>query len=536
MCVSRALVPVLFLFLLVFPALPQSGTGSVSGSVRDQSGSFVPGATATLRNTATNLTMKTACNEVGFYMFPGVSPGPYRLVVESPGMERFEGALNVQVQQRAVVDVVMKVGQTTTEVTVRDVTPMVTVDSPTLGHVLERGRIEQLPINGRNIGSLLQTVPGMEGNRAFGQKTGTQDMLLDGASIGDRLWGYTTQRRPPGLDTIQEFKVENNNSSAKLTRPVTVIVATKSGSNEFHGAAFETARNNAIGVARSRTDTWTKAPKLIRNEFGASAGGPVWIPKLYDGRNRTFWFFAYEGYRLAAESRWNGRVPTEAMRKGDFRELVDSRGNLSRLYDPWTTDTASWTRQQFSHGGQINVIDPSRISPLAKRLYEISPLPTHPSVSPMLDSNWWGVAPNTSRQRTITTRVDHRFTDNDRFFLRYTKGDEYSFSQDWNLPMLDLIAGSVRRIAPNQNASISYVRTFSPTFFNEFLASAAKDKRYKGTGEPGVKYADQLGLPNPLGVPGWPGLYDTGLSNYVFETDNTQDSPDRKSTRLNSSH
>jgi hypothetical protein len=95
----------------------------------------------------------------------------------------------------------------------------------------------------------------------------------------------------------------------------------------------------------------------------------------------------------------------------------------------------------------------------------------------MLDSNWWGVAPNTTRQFTITTRVDHRFTDNDRFFMRYTKGDERTFSQDWNLPMLDMVAGSVRRIAPNQNVALFYVRTFSPTFFNEFLASAAKDKR-----------------------------------------------------------
>ncbi|MFB3828128.1 MAG: carboxypeptidase regulatory-like domain-containing protein [Bryobacteraceae bacterium] len=513
------------ILLFVLPAMPQSGTGAVSGSVTDQSGSFVPGATATLTNTATQVTLKTTTNDVGFYMFPGITPGSYSLSVEAPGMEKFEGTLTVQVQQRAVVDVTLRVGQIAATVTVRDVTPLTTLDNATLGHVLERERIEQLPINGRNIGTLLQTVPGMEGNRAYAQKTGTQDMLLDGAAIGDRLWGYTSQRRPPGLDTVQEFKVETNNSSAKMTRPVTVIVATKGGTNDLHGAAFETARNNAIGVARSRTDTWTKAPKLIRNEFGASAGGPVWLPGIYNGKNRTFWFFSYEAYRLAAESRWNGTVPTQAMRNGDFRGLTDSRGNLYKLYDPWTTNTTTWERQPFAYGGQLNVIDPARMSPLAKQLFAITPLPTHPDVNPLLDSNWWGKAPNTSRQYTITTRVDHRFTDNDRFFMRYTKGDEYTFSQDWNLPMLDMVAGSVRRIAPNQNAALSYVRTFSATFFNELLLSAAKDKRYKGTGEPGVKYADRLGLPNPLGAPGWPGIYDTGLDDYYFETDNTQDSP-----------
>jgi hypothetical protein len=534
--------------LLASSAWPQSGNATVSGSVRDQSGAYIPAAAVTLRQMATAVVLKTTTNEVGFYMFPGVVPGPYQLSVEAAGMQKFEGTLVAQVQQSVVVDVTLKVGQTGTEVTVLDVTPMVTTDNPTLGHVLERERIEQLPINGRNVGSLLQTVPGMEGNRAYGQKTGTQDMLLDGASIGDRLWGYTSQRRPPGLDTIQEFKVENNNSSAKLTRPVTVILATRAGSNQLHGAAFETARNNAIGVARSRTDTWTTgAPKYIRNEFGASSGGPVWLPKIYNGRNRTFWFFSYEGYRYAGAYRWNGAVPTQAMRNGDMRGLVDSRGNLYRIYDPWTTNTTTWERQPMAYGGQVNVIDPKLMSPLAKQLLDITPLPTLPEVSPMLDSNWWGVGPDWSRQWTISTRIDHRFTDNDRFFARYTKGGERTMSQDWNLPYaagsgpLNGVPGTVRRIAPNQNLALSYVKTFSPVFFNELLASAAKDKRYKGTGEPGVKYADMMGLPNPMGVPGWPGIYDAGLDLY-WETDNTQDSPfsyfivDDNATRIRGRH
>ena len=275
--------------LMVCSAWPQASTSTVRGTVLDQTGAAIPAASVSLANTATNVTLKTTSSQVGFYTFLGVVPGLYRLTVEANGMQKFEVTLTVQVQQAAVVDAAMKVGQTTTTVEVRDVTPMLVGDNPTLGHVLERNRIEQLPINGRSVFSLLQTVPGMEGTRAYGLREGSHEVVLDGAAQSDRLWGGT-QNRPPGLDTIQEFKVENSNSSAKFTRPTTVVMATRSGTNEFHGALFETHRNNSIGKARSRTDSYKKPPLLVRNEFGASAGAPVVIPHLYNGKDRTFWF------------------------------------------------------------------------------------------------------------------------------------------------------------------------------------------------------------------------------------------------------
>jgi hypothetical protein len=228
-------------------------------------------------------------------------PGAYRLTVEAPGLQTFEATLTVQVQQSAVVDATLRPAQIASSVEVKDVTPILTVDSPTLGHVLERQRIEQLPINGRSLTNLMVTVPGMEGNRAYGEREGSQEFVLDGSAMTERNNGGTIKRLP-GLDTIQEFKVENNGSSAKFTRPTTVIMSTKSGTNDLHGAAFETNRNNAIGKARQRQDNYSKAPQLNRNEFGASVGGPVFLPKLYNGRNRTFWFFAYEGFRNIAPS------------------------------------------------------------------------------------------------------------------------------------------------------------------------------------------------------------------------------------------
>ena len=512
-------------FGLALPTWPQASTATVRGTVKDQTGAVIPNAGVDLVNAGTNVRWQTRSNEVGFYIFPGIVPGEYRLAAESAGMQRRELTLTVQVQQSAVVDVMLVPGQTATAVEVRDATPVIVVDNPTLGHVLERGRIEHLPINGRSLTSLLVTVPGMEGNRAFGLREGSQEYVLDGAPQTDKLWGGVMTRQP-GLDTIQEFNVEVNSSSAKFTRPTSIIMSTKSGSNQLHGAAFETHRNNAIGKARTRTDVYSKPPQLIRNEFGASLGGPVYIPKVYNGRDRTFFFFAYEGYRNINPTIGGGNVFTEAMRNGDFSGLVDSVGRRTTLYDPWTTD-AAWSRQPFNYNGKINNINPSRLSPLAKHLYGVTPLPTLPDVNPLLDYNWWGVYDNTGRNWTTTARIDHRFSDKDSFYGRFTQS-EYLLQQAFTgeyVPTLDKVANYDRTDAPNKGLALSWVHSFSPTLFNEVLLSGQRELWRVATGEPNGFYSDKLGLPNPFGSDGWPGIYSVGLGGqFYYESENTMSS------------
>ncbi len=503
-------------------AWPQTSAGTVSGTVRDQSDAVIPSAGVTLANLGTGITARTTANEVGFYIFPGVIPGNYKLNVQHPGLQTFEATLVVQVGQTVVVNPQLKAGQTSTVVEVKDVTPMIVADSPTLGHVLERQRIEQLPINGRDLSALLVTIPGMEGTRAYGIRDGSQEMILDGAATSDRLWGGMP-RRQASLEAVQEFRVENNSSSAKFARPTSIIASTKSGTNDFHGTLYETNRNNGYGKARQRQDNYKKPPQLNRNEFGGSAGGPVLIPKLYNGKNRTFWFFSYEGVRRINPSTQGYPVPTQAMRNGDFSGLRDSEGRIYTLYDPWTTNTTTWSRQPFSYGGVLNKIDPSRMAPIAKTLFDITPLPTEANVNPLVDNNWWGPVPSTRRQWIINTRFDHRFSDNDQIYGRYSQGHHYQFAQFYAQPMLNGVAGTVQTIAPNKTLAASWLHTFSPTFFNELLVSGNRELAYNGTGDPNRKYADEMGLPNPMGVAGWPGIYSAGLynGNYFFETQNT---------------
>lgn len=521
MSIARIAVACLAAVLSAIPCYPQASNGRVSGTVHDESGASIPNATLEIKNIETGITHRTTSNEAGFYVFPGLVPGTYELQTDAPGMQRFTARATVQVQLNVVIDPTMRVAATTASVEVVDSTPLVTSDSPTLGRVLERARIEQLPINGRNVTALLTTMPGMEGNRAYGMREGSQELVLDGANLADRFLGGDPLRLP-SLESVQEFKVENNNSSAKFSRPTSIVLSTRSGTNTFHGSLFETHRNNAIGKARRREDFYEKPPHLIRNEYGGSAGGPVILPKIYKGENRTFWFFAYEANRTASATTRSYQVPTEEMRRGDFSNLYDVQGRLQRLYDPMTTNAQTWARQPISYGGRINVIDPARMSPLAKELFAITPLPTHPQVNPLVDFNWWGPVPNNTRQWTLTTRIDHRFSDKDSIYGRYTQGDSRNFSDFGSLPMLNNVANTRQTLMPNKSLAVAHTHSYTPTFFHELLLSVSRSNRFIGTGDPDVKYSDELGLPNPFDVPGWPGLYSTGMSSYYFETENTQ--------------
>jgi hypothetical protein len=205
----------------------QTSTGTVSGMVRDQTSAVIPSATVTLVNTATNNRSSSTTNEAGFYRFPGVVPGQYRLTVEFAGMQRFEGNFNVQVGQSVVIDATMEPAGTATVVEVKDIATLVTTDNPTVGKAMERTRIEQLPINGRSIVTLMQQIPGMESQRAYGTRHGAIEYVWDGSQEEERRWGNAPQI---SLEALQEFRVDANAVSAKYSRPTNVILSTRNGS------------------------------------------------------------------------------------------------------------------------------------------------------------------------------------------------------------------------------------------------------------------------------------------------------------------
>ncbi len=507
---------------LATPLFPQAGNGSVRGTVRDQLDAVIAGAKVKLANTGTGLIAETKSNEVGFYVFPVVVPGPYELTVEAPGMARHQAIFQVQTQQSATIDVQMKVIAEAATVTVQESTPLLTTDTTSLGNVLERRRIEQLPINGRSFMTLLNQIPGMEdGTRAYGIRRGAHEIFFDGASLFDALDGSGTFTRPPGLDTVEEFKVENSSSSAKFGRPTSVILTSRGGTNQLHGTAFWTHRNNGFGKARTRTDP-SKLPPYIRSEYGASGGGPIFIPKVYNGQNKSFWFVAFEGTRLRRSASRLFSVPTDAMRSGDFSGLRDSQGRLITLYDPNTTDTTTWARQPFNFGGRANVIDPSRISPLARYMFSVIPqanLPANPLIAP----NFLGFNTFLTNDRTITARLDHQISVNDRIYGRVSRGNSYRDDHGGAVPpMLDRVGNFTQRPFTNLSIAVNWTRSFSPTFFNEVSLSGSRERGYIVSGDPTRDYAGELGLPNPTGEKAFPvlGTFNIGAAGNYFQPQN----------------
>jgi len=520
------------LALLTAQALvAQTGTGRIQGTVKDATGAVIPAARVSVMHTQTARLNETITNEVGFYLFPSLLSGDYTITVTAAGMDTWKGQLLLQTGQAAVVDAMLSVSGTATEVTVAaNVAPLVTTTAPTLAAITDRARIDQLPISGRMFQVLvLQTTPGLDGAsmvpRVWGIKWGVE-FTQDGAVMENRDTGEIAGR-PPGMDTIEEFRVETSNSSAKMYRPGTVIVSTRAGTNDFHGSLFEVMRNNNLGfgVARRREDRWSRPPHMVRNEFGASGGGPVYLPKIYNGKNRTFFFHAYEAFRSLTATTRAARLPTEAYRRGDFSGLIDGSGRLQRLYDPWSTRSAAenWARVPYPD----NQIPMTRQSPLAKYLYSVTPLPNDPGVNPLVYNNYWYQAPNNRLEWTMTTRVDHRWSENDQLFFRYTHGvrDTYAQSGNNNSPTtLDMAANGTFRPIRNNTGVASWTHTFSPTFFSETLFNiGVEDLNFINVGDD-KKYADILGLPNPFDEYGFPNVTSTGVGMEYITAANRRNS------------
>ncbi|MEZ5361764.1 MAG: carboxypeptidase-like regulatory domain-containing protein [Bryobacterales bacterium] len=267
--------------LLTCAAAAQTGLGVVNGTVSDASGAVIPGALIRLTDQATNIVREAQSSEVGFYQFNAVPLGNYKLMVETAGFSQFETEFTVQAGQTLEINPALEVGNVETVVQVSGAAPIIATTGADISDVKDLQRIRQLPLNGRDVTSLFVLTPGVEGGgpnsgggspRVNGMKVGSTEMLLDGVSLVDRFGGGMA-RVQPGLDTVQEFRIETIGSSARYSRPATVTLVTRSGTNEFHGSTFWTHRNNSAGLRARQRQDGNEAAQLIRNEFGFSAGG-----------------------------------------------------------------------------------------------------------------------------------------------------------------------------------------------------------------------------------------------------------------------
>jgi Carboxypeptidase regulatory-like domain/TonB dependent receptor-like, beta-barrel len=534
-------------------ASAQSGAGSIQGTVKDQTGAVIPGATITVTNHATNVKSTTKSNSVGFYQVPGLFTGTYTVSATARGMKTYNRIIDLLVGQSAVINPVMTAGEVTQQVTVSaNTVQLVDKDNGAITSTLENARINQLPMNGRNLITLVQeTTPGLSScsqssscpNGLFGE---AMEYVVDGASLENPEFGgtHTGQAEMADPDSVQEVHVETSGSGAQYATPATAVLSTKSGTNQLHGTLFETTRNNAFGISRQRQNPSNfAAPPYIRNEFGASAGGPIIIPGLYHGRNKSFWFFAYERYSLRSYTYQNMKVPTPAMRAGDFSGLTNGSNIVQTLYDPTTTTSdpsggkyGAWPRETYTDeygegpgnpslcNGDTNCIPTNLEAPDAKVFMEMTPLPNTTN-NPAITTNLSGpkVGNNTAPQYNL--RLDHVFNDENRAYLRFGHEpyiDEFNRNDPTDEePTLAVPSAHIPYAASNlsidatnlYDAAIGYTHVFSPTLFSETVLSQTWfNEENTVAGTPNFNFEKLLGLPNNFGEPGFPWI-GTGSSS-----------------------
>ena len=449
-----------FIFCLLAAAtwaLPQGGESTeILGVVEDSSGSLVPGVAITATHIATGQTRRTATGDSGTYVFSFMQPGAYRLSADKLGFKtEVRSGLDLQLNQKARVNFVLQVGAVSESVEVTASNVILNTDDATIGNVVEQKRIVDLPLNGRNFANLAGLMPGVikgvssNTNQygrsdtavavaANGVRENQSQVLYDGVSTAWNINNATFFKA--SIEAIEEFKVHAATYSAEYgyNAGAQVEVLTKSGTNNLHGALFEFFRNNDLDARNYFRPVPLSKDILRRNQFGFVLSGPVLFPKLYNGRNRTFWMANYEGQREKSESAQNASVIPVAFRRGDFSSVP------SALKDPL--------------GGVFpgNIIPASRLDPIARNYLKYAVLPNVPG-----QVNLAGVEADTNNINQVFARVDHNFSDKDRIFSRAA-----FFNYDFPTTPVDPFSPLVSRITA-QNAVLSETHIFAPTVLNE---------------------------------------------------------------------
>ncbi len=479
------------LAILLCSAQAQTFFGSILGTVTDSTGATIPHASVVLTNLGTAERRTAETDESGNYQFVNLVPGRYRVDIEKTGFKRMtRDGIEVQVESSVRNDATMQVGEVGQTVEVSAHAPLLQTETTSLGQVVEARRVLEMPLNGRNVLSLVALVPGVVpqglsstnptgqnifgvGNFQIGGGFGNQSVTyIDGGPVNLFLVNLTTML--PAQDSVQEFRVQTNNIGPEYGRFAGGVInlTSKSGTNEFHGSLYEFLRNkvlnannffnNRSGIAR---------PPFTQNQFGGTVGGPV-------VKDRTFFFFGYEGFRQRQGQSYLLSVPTDDWRKGDFSNLRNSSGALIPIYDPLTTcgvlgnapcaPGQTVLRRPFDN----NSIPLSRMDKTALAMRDLY---AHPNIPGTPFTNSLNFSTNASiggDSNQTNGRVDQNISDKQRLFGRYTR---WSYN---NIP-IDPFQNKTHpdiglETVTSQQLVIGDTYVFSPSLVGDFRVSGLR--------------------------------------------------------------
>ena len=439
----------------------QDITGTITGVVKDATGAMVPNAQVSAINTGTQAHFDIRSDETGAYSARAIPIGVYDLQVISQGFKRYQATgIRVQVNDVLRLDVTLDVGASAETITVTAQAVVVDTSSQTLKTVMDQKRIEELPLNGRNPTQLMRlvagvvpdpsgsvtsstTYPGVTPVSINGARSNATNYVLDGAQNNDH---YSNAPNPmPNPDALQEFSVQVNNFSAEFGRQAGGVVnaVTKSGTNQVHGSAFEFVRNNALNATNFFAPT-VNGKKLTdglkRNQFGATLGGPIWVPKLYDGHNKTFFFLSYQGTVTKRAPIANSIVvPTQAQRNGVFTKTIK---------DPST-----------GLAYPNNTIPATQFNALSQQVLRFVPLPSS-------GNNVFVAPPNNDDDHQVLVRIDHQVNANNRLSGRFWNSQA---SAPGFLNPVNYLETVTAHTWLNRSFTITDTHVFGPTLTNEIL-------------------------------------------------------------------
>ena len=463
----------------------QSGNASLGGTVTDPQGAVIPGATVTAENTKTGIVTTTTSNSNGIYQFASLQPGQYRTTVTANGFQKFassEMPLELGAQIKLDIALTIKVGENSVTVSASTDSALSQTTS-TVGAVITAQRIKDLPLASTNALDLVNTQAGVVGGNLAGGRVQGTNLSRDGVNANNQRFDGITAALPlyTSIDLIDEVRVVTSPADAELGRGSSQVqISTRSGGNEFHGSLYEANRNTALTANTFFNNlAGIKRNQLNRNQFGARLGGPLFLPKfgeggpaLYNGKNKTFFFFLYEGQRQRQATTANRAVLTAQARQGSFRfypgvtngnaiaavPTVDATGN------PVQPTTATGTLQTVNLFGR----DPNRLvadpSGLIAKVLGATPLPNNYRAGDGLNTAGyeWSVPQSTDRDQ-INGRIDHYFSPTNH--LSYS----FSHQKDVNLTGTAIYPGGPTATSPQDTwySSFGLTSSITPTLLND---------------------------------------------------------------------
>ncbi len=480
-------------------ASAQEVRASISGLVKDRQGAPVPGASIVATNLANNSSVSQETNDSGFYITPFLAPGAYKVTVEKQGFKRFvQDKIVLQTQDRARLDIALEIGDLTQSVTVSADVSLLQTETASRAQVISNELISEVPTQGRNPFQIAWAAPGViktggwrylrsfdiAGTSNFSVNGGLNrenEVLLDGIS---NVRGNRTVIHVPTMESVQEFKVATNTYDAQYGRTGggVVTIVTKSGGNQLHGTLFEYFQAEELNANQTELNrAGIRKPPNNINTFGFQVNGPIYIPKVFDGRNKLFWLISYEGMRQRSADPGTRTFALPEWRQGDFSSLFDNQGRSVGIYDPLTT-RPDGTRDPFAG----NRIPAARINPISSAVIKSFPLPNAPGDGPSHVNNYIFPSRWIGTMDQWIGRADWAINSKNNFYFRYGQNpfEEYRglvFVTDLNQANPAEPTGNAPLRRNGRNWTMDWTSTLSPRMTFNLRAGLARWEEYTGS-------------------------------------------------------